>query len=138
MSDAPPPLRSTLLPLLETLANQALRSRPGGPPIKVRRIDLHPEGADLHLSLPAEVPLPQGTYRLRLRVETTGPERTVCAVELPDTPALGRMMGLGLKRLPSRLLQPLLERLLGEGVRLEGDRLILEHRALLRQKLKPD
>lgn len=129
------PLAPTLLPLLETLANAWLRGREQAGPLRLAAVRLRPEGVELRVAVRQAPAFLAGTYPVWVRVEETTPERTWCRLELPRTPGLSRLLHEALRRLPGQPLNDMLQRLLGEGVRLEGERVVLEHAALAERLL---
>lgn len=135
MNSAKPPIPQTLLPLLEKLLARALAGRKAEGAVQVTAVHLHPSGVTLHLSLERFPSSAAGGYPLHLKIEETTPEHTLCAVELPSAPGLQKMLGLGLKVLPNRIVNEALANFFQGALAMEGDQVRIDHRALLEAML---
>ena len=136
MNIAKPPIAQTLLPLLEKLLARTLAGRKADGAVQVTAVRLHPSGVTLHLSLERFPPSAAGGYPLHLEIEETTPEHTLCAVELPSAPGLQKVLGLGLKALPNRIVNEALANFFQGALAMEGDKVRIDHRALLEAVLK--
>ncbi len=137
MNITKPLIPHTLLPLLEKLLGVALAGRQGDGTVKVtavqvKAVRLDPTGLTFHLSLERFPASPGGGYPLRLKIEETTPEHTLCAVELPSAPGLQKVLGLGLKALPNRIVNEALANFFQGALAMEGDKVRIDHRALLK------
>ncbi len=123
--------QSPLLALLERLARAALASGVRAGPLHLAGVEPAPDGATLLLGLRGLGGLLNTTVRVRLTIQEVSEHRTRCAISLPDAGGLGRLLGSGLNKLPRPLLAQALARIAGDAVTLDGDSLVLDHRALL-------
>lgn len=151
ITTAKPPIPQTLLPLLEKLLDVALAGPRGDgaenvtgargkvdqvkaarmTAVRVKSLRLDAAGITLHLSLEHFPSSGGGGYPLRLKIEETTPEHTLCAVELPAAPGLQKVLGLGLKVLPDRIVNEALANFFQGALAMEGDKVRIDHRALL-------
>jgi hypothetical protein len=128
----------TLLPFLERILNALLAARAPAreaargfsPAWGLRRVALDPRGATLELAVSALGGLVAGSPRIRLEILSTSPDRTECRWHWSANERMSRLAGRGLSLLPREQLERWLRDHLGEGVRLEGERLVLEHAVL--------
>jgi hypothetical protein len=132
---------SPLLALLERLARTALAGAgTGGATLQLAGVEPAPDGATLLLRVQGMGGLLDTTLRLRVTIQEVGPHATRCTLSLPERGGLGRLLGGGLSSLPRPLLEQALARLgrhLGEdALGLDGDTLVLNHRALARHLRK--
>lgn len=129
----------TLLPFLERLANQWLREHAArreaarGRPdtFGLRHIALHPGGATVDLSVHAMGGLITASPKLRLEVLSTSPERTELRWTLGEGGGLSRLAGRGLSLVPQEKIDEWIRERVGDGVRVHGDRVVLEHATLI-------
>ena len=149
MSTLEPEAAQTLLPLLERVANlflagrttarEAARGRP--PALALRRIVLEPRHLTLELAVHALGGLVSGAPRIRLELLATSPERTECRWQWGEGGGIARLAGRGLSLFPQEKIDEWVREKLGEGVRVEGERVVFEHAALaarLRRQGDPD
>jgi hypothetical protein len=109
--------------------------RRGGPALAVRDVRLHAQGLTLDLEL-----VLWGTRvalgALVLEIDTTDPSRTVCRWHWAEGERAHRWPGRLLAHLPRERLDRWAAERLGEGIRLEGERLVVDHRALAARLLR--
>jgi hypothetical protein len=128
-----------LIPLLEHLLKLLLaaRQRPGGaggakPKVQLGAIRLADGGAVIDLELSALGGLVSGAVPLHVEVVSTTPEQSVLRWRIGEG-GLAGLAGAGLGLVPKPILDGLVRSWLGDGVRLDGDRVVLDHRELVRR-----
>lgn len=124
---------SPLLALLQRLARTALAARPGVGPVRLMEVEPLPDGVMLVLGMQGVPYMATASLRVRLTIQSVEPDRTRCTLSLPQSPGITRVLGAGLRKLPPHWVQQALTRLLGDAATVEGDTLILDHRALARR-----
>lgn len=133
MSESPPTAQGPLLALLERLARTALAAGASAAPIQLVGVETGPEGATLLVRLRGAGGLLDTTLRLQLTIRSVDADVTRCALSMPGQRGLGRLLGAGLQRLPQPLLQQALERIAGDAATLDGDTVVLDHKALVKR-----
>lgn len=133
MTDSPPTGQAPLLSLLERLARTALAAGVSAAPVQLVGVDTTPDGALLHVRVRGVGGLLDTTLRLQLTIRSVEADVTRCALSMPGQRGLGRLLGAGLQRLPRPLQHQALERIVGDAATLEGDTLVLDHKALVRR-----
>lgn len=109
---------------------------PDGHAVRVDSVRLEADTVELRLHAPEAARWLSGSLPVRIRVAETAETHSILSLELPLLPALGRLVGAGLRTAVGRRLGELLTRRLGEGVQVEGDRIVLHHAALARRLLR--
>lgn len=127
------PVPATLLPMLEALLNRFVQQARQEKQLRVEKVALHPEKVVLELRVPPLAGIGEGLYRLELVVRKSTLAATVCAPRWGRPDGVARLAGLGARLIPRALLNRALERLYGEGLRVEGEELVFEHGPLLRR-----
>ena len=134
--------KGSLIYLLERLLGLVLaaRKRSAGAGTSRGKVELGPvrltgTGAVIDLELSALGGLVSGAVPLQVDVVSTTPERTVLRWRL-GAGGLAGLAGAGLGLVPKPILDGMVRSWLGEGVQLEGDRVVLDHRDLLRRLAK--
>ena len=129
------PRSSATIAFLERLLGMALEARlrgRGEGKVKLSAVRLHGEGAVIEVELSALGGLVSGAVPIQLDIVSTSPERTVLRWSA-GAKGLAQLAGAGLGMIPRPVLDGLVRSWLGEGVQLEGDRVTLDHRELLRR-----
>ena len=135
--NAPNAPGSPMLELLQRLARAAANRGVAAGPLRLEAVEPLPDGATLVLRLGPPGTLLDVAVRLRLTITAVDAERTRCTLSLPEAGGLSRLLGGTLNRLPTQHLQPVLQRLFGASVSLDGDTLVLHHRGLVDRLAKP-
>ncbi len=117
-----------MLALLGALAGLAAQAAAPAGKARVVGVALQPDALRLELALEG-LGLLDGTYPVLLRLETVTAERSLGRLELPAHARLGRLLGKGLGLLPRGPINDALQRAFGGAVRLEGEQVVVEHRA---------
>ena len=133
-----PPAQTTIAPaqtlpaLLEALINRALAARAEGQRIYPARIEMAADEVRVELRVSGIAALAARNPRieLRLRILSTSAEQTVCAWSWGEREGLSRLIGKGISLVPQEMVDDAMRRFLGQGIRLEGERLILHHAEL--------
>lgn len=123
----------TLLPLLERLANRALARRWRLSRVAPLRVRLERATVWVELEVNGLGRMLNGVYRLRADLLASDTVRTQCRWCWEPGGGLSRWVGRGVALVPRAWLNGLLQRYAGEGLRLEGDRLWIEHATLVRR-----
>ena len=131
MANADAPAAHNLLPLLERLANVAISAHNPASTFRLEGVALEPGSVTLRLQVRGVVQVLEGVYPVQLAVHDSTLERTRCAMSFPRAPGVGRLLGLGLKVLPRRLLNDALAHVFGGAIAVEGEAVVIDHRALL-------
>ncbi|HKJ00672.1 MAG TPA: hypothetical protein VKB51_19545 [bacterium] len=131
-----PGTRGPLLDLLQRLARTALAAGASAGPVQIVGVESEPDGAILLVRLRGAGGLLDTTLRLRLTIQSVGADVTRCALSMPRQGGLGRLLGAGLQRLPRPILEQVLGRIGGDAASLDGDTLVLDHKALVRRLKK--
>lgn len=128
---APP---NALLALLQALANRGLA---GGAPgaVAVRNVELSAGEVRFEAAITAIPALAKRPIRLRLVVLETTPERTECRWETVGGRGFSRLVGRGLGFIPEETLDRWVGKVAGEGIRVRGDRVTIDHAACVRHWL---
>jgi hypothetical protein len=130
---SPPPL----LALLRNLAAAAAES-PALAQGKVRLRSVEPvaDGVALEVEARGVHFLVNGPYRVALAVLRTSRESTLCDVRIAEGRMVGKLFNWGLKLIPNALLNELLRGRAGGALHMEGDRILVNHQALIAWLLK--
>ena len=132
----PPSVASpgALLALLQALVNGGLA---GGAPgaVAVRNLVLSAGEVRFEAAITAIPALAKRPLRLRLVVLETTPERTECRWETVGGRGLSRLVGRGLGFIPEETLDRWVGKLAGEGIRVRGERVTIDHAACIRHWL---
>jgi hypothetical protein len=134
-----PEAAHTLLPFLERVANAWLRARSAarqaarGKPatFEPRRIELRPGGAQVEFSVNAMGGLIKAAPKVRLEITSTSPERTELRWEWGEGGGMSRAAGRGLSLIPQEKIDEWIRERAGDGVRVQGEHIVLEHSALM-------
>ena len=129
------PATQTVLPLLTQLLNAALLGMRDDSRLRLERVRLTPSTVELQLGLQIGLggmagPL-DGSYVLELHIREATPLQTVCEPSWRKAGGLGKLVQLGAKLVPRALLNQALERLLGGWLRVEGERIVIDHARLI-------
>jgi hypothetical protein len=134
--------KGALIPVLERLLGLVLaaRKRSSGAGASKSKIELGPvrlteSGAVIDLELSALGGLVSGALQFNVEVISTTPEQTVLRWRV-GTGGLAGLAGAGLGLVPKPILDGLVRGWLGDGVKVEGDRVLLDHRELVRRLAK--
>jgi hypothetical protein len=135
---SPPPVLALIGNLVAAVARSPALA---GKPVQVRRVDPLPDGLAFSLEARGINFLVDGPYRLELAVLRTNRDSTLCDVRIAAGPGYpGKMVGTlfnwGLKLIPNALLNGLLRDKAGGAVHMEGDRIAVNHKALIAWLLK--
>lgn len=133
MTDPTPTPQTPLLALLERVARTALAAGVGTAPVQLVGVEPTADGATLHVRVRGIGGLLDTTLQLQLTIRSVEADVTRCALSMPGQRCLGRLLGAGLQRLPRRVVEPLLDRIAGDAARLDGDTLVLNHKALVQR-----
>lgn len=143
-----------LLILLQSLIAPALMAGFENSTIRPRGITLTNRGIDIELEAGAKTreqdgdkvqtkgmglgmaQLFEGRFLIKLTVEETTPEETRFSLQTPASRGMEKLLNLGLKTFSGGLVNDMLARHGGEGLRLEGDKLVLEHDKIINRLLK--
>ena len=125
----------TLLILLESLANRVLQTGSAGKKFRLAAIHLTGESITLALELSGMAGPLNGRYQLALSPRESTPETTRCDFTLGSDGILGKLVKHGEKLIPRPLLNEALLHFFGEGLRIEGDQVMIDHAALVRTLL---
>ena len=145
MTTLEPETAQTLLPFLERVANAWLRARSSaraasrGRPaaFDLRRLELHPGGATVELSIHAMGGLITAAPRIRLEVIATSPERTELRWTWGEGGGISRIAGKGLALFPQEKIDAWIRERAGDGVRVQGERIVLDHATLAARWRRP-
>jgi hypothetical protein len=140
--------RGALIPLLEHLLGLVLAARKQSAgagaskksgaskgTVELGPVRLTENGAVIELELSALGGLVSGAVPLQIDVVSTNPEQTVLRWRVGGS-GLAGLAGVGLGLLPKPILDGLVRGWLGEGVQLQGDRVVLDHQDLVRRLAK--
>ncbi len=132
------PAPNTLLPLLADLANEWLAAHPGSKGFRLRSVRATPTALLLEFSLMAgasELPGLPRRVSLSLTPVETQLERSEFELGIGAGGKMAALVGLGARLIPRFLLNEVLKYYLGEGLRVEGNRIHAEHGPLI-ERLK--
>lgn len=143
MSEPVPESAWTLLPFVEQLANSILRARASARAVErgkpasftIRGISLTKGEATVEVSVNAMGGLIALNPRIRFEILDTAPERTELRWTSGDGGGFSRVAGKGLSLMPQEKIDEWVRNMLGEGVRVVGDRVFLDHRLLVERLL---
>lgn len=124
---APPPAAQTMLPLLESLINVAVRERAGAGRFRVEAVRLEPSRITIQLGLHHMTQLMDGGYSLELELRETNAAETRCRPNWVRPGGLAKLVGLGARLVPRGLLNEALQRLFGGWMRVEDEDVVLLH-----------
>jgi hypothetical protein len=128
-----PPLLTLLGHLVAAAARSpALSSRA----VRVKGVEPLPDGLAISANADGVNLLVDGTYRVELVVLHTSRESSLCDVHIAEGRALGKLVNWGIKLVPNPFLNNLLRGKAGGAIQLEGDRVVIDHRALVAWLLK--
>ena len=122
-----------LLVLLERLIGLGLSAGPREKNYRISGVRLEGEAIEMRVAVSGLTALVDGEYPVRLNILETAPASTRFSIEFPKSPGLGRLIGLGVKALPSTWLNDLLGRISDHAFSVQGDTVVLDHRALIRR-----
>jgi hypothetical protein len=139
MTDAVTPAPPPLLAALGQLAATYLAARPGGK-VRIHGVEATSDGVAVDAEVKALANglgiLVNGRYRIELAVLRTGKESTLCDVRIAEGRAAGRLLNWGLRLVPGSLLNGLLRGQAGGSLHWEGDRVRIDHQALVEWLLR--
>ena len=138
--DKPMAREQTLLPLVSLLLNRLLTSYRLGKWMLSARVEVEavPEGLLVWLNVAAGEGLVQGRYPVEFRIEDTSPEQTEFSMHLKASGGVaGVVKFIGKNLLPREFINERLQEILGDAIRLEGERFILSHAALIQRLSQP-
>ncbi len=121
-----------MLPLLASLVNKALSGYRQTKRFRLEEIRLNPTSLVLELGISNVAPMVDGKYPLELHIKESTLESTVCELSLGIEGKMTRLVELGAKMIPRALLNEALQHFFGEGLRVVGDQVHIEHLALIR------
>jgi hypothetical protein len=135
-----PELLPPVPPLLALIRNVAVAiaasSAGSGKSVRVRDMEPLPDGMALAVEAQGINFLLDGNYRVEVAVLRTSRESTLCDVRIAEGRVVGRLLNWGRKLLPDALLNGLLQGKAGGALRMEGDRVAIDHAALIKWALK--
>ncbi|MDH5753366.1 MAG: hypothetical protein OEZ59_13230 [Deltaproteobacteria bacterium] len=100
-------------------------------------LELIPGGIQAWMNVGAGDGLVSGRYPLEFRIEETTAEQTVFSMQLRASGGISQVVRFIGKSLPKEFINERLQDFLGEAIRLEGERFILSHQALIRRFTQP-
>lgn len=128
-----PPLLALLHNLVAAAAQApALQQRP----VRVHSVKALPDGLALEIEARGLNVLVDGRYRVEVAILRTRRESTLCDVRVARGRVAGALFNWGLKLLPNTVLNALLRGHAGGALRMEGDRVLVDHQALIAWLLK--
>ena len=125
------PANQTMLPLLAQVLNIALREQEEHQRLRLESVRLLPQTVELELGLHGVTAPLNGSYLLQLHVRESTPLHTVCEPAWRQAGGLGKLVGLGARLLPRAMLNEALQRLLGGWLRVDGERIVIDHAGLM-------
>ena len=130
-----PPLLALIRNVTVALAASAQASAKS---VQVQDLEPGPDGVTLAVEARGINFLVDGSYRVEVAVLRTSKESTLCDVRIAEGRVVGRLLNWGRKLIPDALLNGLLKGKAGGALRMEGDRIVIDHAALVKWALKKE
>lgn len=132
MSTEVVPAAPPLLALLRNLALVAAQA-PAAAQGKVRLRGMDPlgDGVALELDVRDIFPGVDGAYRVEVAILHTGRESTLCDLRIAEGRTAAKVLNWMRRLVPGTLVNPWLKGKAGGALRMEGDRLLVDHQSLI-------
>ena len=128
VSTSPPPLLALLCNLAAAAAQSPALSLGN---VWLRSVQPLPDGLALQVEARGINFLIDGAYRVQVAVLRTDREGTLCDVRVAEGRVVGQLVNWGLKLIPNVVLNELLRGRAGGALRMDGDRVYVDHAVLV-------
>jgi hypothetical protein len=126
-----PPLEPLLALIRNLVAAAAQAPTTRQRPVRVHSVQALPDGLALEIEARGLNVLVDGGYRVEVAILRTCRESTLCDVRVVQGRVAGTLLNWSLKLLPNSVLNALLRGHAGGALSMEGDRVLVDHQALI-------